>query len=224
MKKLYNRGFTMTELLVVIAIIGVLAAAVLSTINLVEQINKGRDTGLRSDSAEMVNAIERYFAVHEFWPWLGDCATLVAPCTYQCAWGAAGCDQSGVDIEYFWDGINNAERPAAGTGGVVLANWHWILDETDEVKPNFVERLQDSQLEMFMYKPVNEGVVYTCFQPSSNQFRSEAFERCDAEASMDALWGGGGAADTLPDVAEVNVCVFNGLNSVATGPNLICVP
>ena len=44
-------GFTMIELLVVIAVIGVLAVAVLSSINPIEQINKGRDTRTRSDAA-----------------------------------------------------------------------------------------------------------------------------------------------------------------------------
>ena len=80
---------TITASFIVIPSILFLQLAVLSAINPVEQINKGRDTGLRSDAAEMVNAIERYFAVHEFWPWLGDCSTGVAPCTYACAYVCA---------------------------------------------------------------------------------------------------------------------------------------
>jgi prepilin-type N-terminal cleavage/methylation domain-containing protein len=64
-----NLGFTMIELLVVIAVIGVLAVAVLSSINPIEQINKGRDTRLRSDSEQLINAAERYFAIHEEYPW-----------------------------------------------------------------------------------------------------------------------------------------------------------
>ena len=62
-------GFTMIELLVVIAVIGVLAVAVLSSINPIEQINKGRDTGHRSDAAQLINAIDRYYAIHEIYPW-----------------------------------------------------------------------------------------------------------------------------------------------------------
>src|SRR5690606_2962307 len=67
--KMRTAGFTMIELLVVIAVIGVLAVAVLSSINPIEQINKGRDTRTRSDAAQLINAIDRYFAVHELYPW-----------------------------------------------------------------------------------------------------------------------------------------------------------
>lgn len=62
-------GFTMIELLVVIAVIGVLAVAVLSSINPIEQINKGRDTRTRSDAAQLINAVDRYYAIHEVYPW-----------------------------------------------------------------------------------------------------------------------------------------------------------
>jgi prepilin-type N-terminal cleavage/methylation domain-containing protein len=65
----YQAGFTMIELLVVIAVIGVLAVAVLSSINPIEQINKGRDTRTRSDAAQLINAVDRYYAIHEEYPW-----------------------------------------------------------------------------------------------------------------------------------------------------------
>ena len=61
-------GFTMIELLVVIAVLGILAAAVLSAINPIEQINKGRDTGHRSDAEQLLSAVDRYFALHELYP------------------------------------------------------------------------------------------------------------------------------------------------------------
>ncbi len=69
LNKRYNlKGFTMIELLVVIAVIGVLAVAVLSSINPLEQINKGRDTKRRSDAAQILNAIDRYYASQEKYP------------------------------------------------------------------------------------------------------------------------------------------------------------
>jgi len=71
-------GFTMIELLVVIAVIGVLAVAVLSSINPIEQINKGRDTRTRSDVAQLINASDRYFAIHEEYPWDTDNNTTPA--------------------------------------------------------------------------------------------------------------------------------------------------
>ena len=60
-----KKGFTLIEMLIVIAVIGVLAIAVLSAINPIEQMRKARDTRRRSNAAELLNAIERYYATHE---------------------------------------------------------------------------------------------------------------------------------------------------------------
>lgn len=62
-------GFTMVELMIVIAIIGIIAVAVLSAIDPIEQINKGKDTRQRSDASEMLSALERYYATDEKYPW-----------------------------------------------------------------------------------------------------------------------------------------------------------
>ena len=55
-----QKGFTMIELLIVIAILGILAVAVLAAINPIEQINRGRDTGTRSDAEQLLGAIDRF--------------------------------------------------------------------------------------------------------------------------------------------------------------------
>jgi prepilin-type N-terminal cleavage/methylation domain-containing protein len=62
------RGFTLIEMLIVIAVIGVLAVAVLSAINPIEQMRKARDTRRRSNAAELLNALERYYATNEEYP------------------------------------------------------------------------------------------------------------------------------------------------------------
>ena len=54
-----NKGFTLIELLVVITLIGILAVAVLSAINPIEQINKARDAGRRADAAQILKALDR---------------------------------------------------------------------------------------------------------------------------------------------------------------------
>lgn len=64
-----KKGFTLIELLVVIAVIAVLAVAVLSSINPIEQLNKAKDTGSKSDASEMLNGMERYFATFGCYPW-----------------------------------------------------------------------------------------------------------------------------------------------------------
>lgn len=63
------RGFTLIELLIVIAVIGILAVAVLSAINPIEQIRKATDAGKKSDSAELLNAAERYYTTFQEDPW-----------------------------------------------------------------------------------------------------------------------------------------------------------
>ena len=63
-------AFTMIELLIVIAILGILAVAVLAAINPVEQINRGRDTGSRSDAEQLLSAIDRFYAYKGYYPWV----------------------------------------------------------------------------------------------------------------------------------------------------------
>ncbi len=63
-----KKGFTLIELLIVIAVIGILANAVLSAINPVEQIRKARDSRRKSNAAELLNAMERYYTSFEGWP------------------------------------------------------------------------------------------------------------------------------------------------------------
>lgn len=63
-----RKGFTLIEMLIVIAVIGVLAVAVLSAINPIEQMRKARDTRRRSNAAELMNALERYYTTYEAYP------------------------------------------------------------------------------------------------------------------------------------------------------------
>src|SRR3989339_899005 len=70
LQKISNQAaFTMIELLIVIAILGILAVAVLAAINPIEQINRGRDTGSRSDSEQLLSAIDRFYASQGYYPW-----------------------------------------------------------------------------------------------------------------------------------------------------------
>ena len=63
------KGFTLIELLIVITIIGILAVAVLSAINPIEQVRRATDQGLDSDAAELENAMERYYTGFFEYPW-----------------------------------------------------------------------------------------------------------------------------------------------------------
>jgi prepilin-type N-terminal cleavage/methylation domain-containing protein len=64
-----KKGFTLIELLIVITIIGILAVAVLSAINPVEQIRRAQDQGRESDAAEILNGFERYYTAFFEYPW-----------------------------------------------------------------------------------------------------------------------------------------------------------
>jgi len=66
---LIKKGFTLIELLIVITIIAILAVAVLSAINPIEQIRRAQDTGKESDSAELLNGLERYYTAFFEYPW-----------------------------------------------------------------------------------------------------------------------------------------------------------
>jgi len=148
-------GFTMIELLVVIAVIGVLAVAVLSSINPIEQINKGRDTRTRSDAAQLINAVDRYYAIHEMYAWNVDTATYASAT----------------------DGDPEAQYVFSGTAD----DWDWIdlLVETGEVKQGFTNRLKADDNVVSIKAPGNNATMYACFVPTSLAFKQEAMDNCN---------------------------------------------
>lgn len=171
-----SAGFTMIELLVVIAVIGVLAVAVLSSINPIEQINKGRDTRTRSDAAQLINAVDRYFSIHEEYPW--NTANPSASPAYDPV-------TAGTSIDYQDEFI--FDETGTLVGGISTWSWTDILTDTAEIKAGFVNRLKtDVNTEYLLYKAGSpNATMFICFAPSSNAFRQEAQTRC-AEGGVDA--------------------------------------
>lgn len=193
MKKL-QKGFTMIELLIVIAVLGILAVAVLSAINPIEQINRSRDTGSRSDAEQLVSAIDRYYTAKGFYPWMEDADST----NTECAWTAlAARDEScGADTT---TGILNV----LSTGG------------TSEIKDSFVTRITGASARTLSI--YNTGVggdsTYVCFIPQSSSFRDEAWTRCTATLPTDF------PAEACPDAA----CINETESGTATGC-YICLP
>jgi prepilin-type N-terminal cleavage/methylation domain-containing protein len=64
-----QKGFTLIELLVVLGILGILAAALLASINPVEQIKKAQDTSLKNVTTTFVSSTQQYYSTHNALPW-----------------------------------------------------------------------------------------------------------------------------------------------------------
>jgi prepilin-type N-terminal cleavage/methylation domain-containing protein len=177
MKSRLARGFTLIELLIVIAVLGILAVAVLSAINPIEQINRSRDTGSRSDAEQLLGAIDRYYATAGYYPWkTSPSLPVVSDAT---AWGV---------VNNTWtDGTTAVltKLSAAGTG---------------ELKGSFTTRITTSSYNsLYKYHEGSQGnSTYVCFLPKSSAFQAEAWARCGGT-------GGTGLPTDLQGVAS-NVC------------------
>lgn len=193
-------GFTMIELLVVIAVIGVLAVAVLSSINPIEQINKGRDTRTRSDAAQLINAIDRYYSIHEKYPWNVTTSTYTA--------------SSAIPNAEFVMGAVSGSGAAAEIV-TIAGEWNYIdqLVTTAEVKEGFTNRLKDDNKIMVFKATGYNQTMYSCFLPTSKAFEQEAMDNCADGTTPDA--GDSGVPSNI-DPCE------NGTDIDAA--NLICLP
>ncbi|MCX6724808.1 MAG: prepilin-type N-terminal cleavage/methylation domain-containing protein, partial [Candidatus Shapirobacteria bacterium] len=164
-----NWGFTMIELLIVIAVLGVLAVAVLATINPIEQINRGRDTGSRGDTEQLLSAIDRYNANTGLWPWQ-DAATDNPALAWMTVTAAAPASPNGCSML----GLLSTTADPACPG-------------TDEIKASFVTRLVAAKSNA-IYMTYGGGTgqsVYICFNPQSGAFQKQADDRCKAGLPTD---------------------------------------
>ncbi len=166
--KTAQAGFTMIELLIVISILGILAVAVLSAINPVEQINRGRDTGTRSDAEQLLSAIDRFNAFQGFFPWQEN----------------AGSSNTGVAM-----GIISTTFPTTNVGTTPCPTLTRLAEGVantpcigaQELKSSFIARLATSPgaRPMYVYNAGTQGAsTYICFVPQSNAFLQEATTRC----------------------------------------------
>lgn len=197
----------MIELLIVIAILGILAVAVLAAINPIEQINRGRDTGSRSDSEQLLSAIDRFYAYKGYYPWVtnpNDDATL--------AWqGVAGdtvITYNGGSIPAWDDGAATPcyvlDKIADGDG----AN----CDGTNEVKRSFIDKIIATDYNhLHVYYNGDAGAsLYVCFKPKSGAMQKDAADRC-----VDSN-GSGLPADISDAGARAAICT--------TGAEYLCLP
>src|SRR4051812_6427183 len=98
LKKLFKSsrsraGFTLIELLVVIGILGILASALVATIDPFEQLKKANDSNRKNVAVEFLNATLRYYTTHNALPW-----DTVANGGANCNTGAGGADPASVQM------------------------------------------------------------------------------------------------------------------------------
>jgi len=190
-----NRGFTMIELLIVIAVLGILAVAVLATINPIEQINRGRDTGSRSDTEQLLSAIDRYNATQGLWPWQ---ATTVDSADID--WGPVSAIEDGANCSLL---SKISDGPTSDADCTVGA---------DEVKASFSKRLQANNYNALYMEYTNQtgNSVYVCFSPQSGAFKTEATTRCADAAHLPGDWpveACGGCADLPGAIGKSDNCI-----------------
>lgn len=145
-------GFTLVELLIVIALIGVLATALVATLNPIEQVNKARDVRYRNDAAELLAALERYYASTQAYPWVGT--------TYESE------DEFG----------DTAESVDVGVCAGTACSENGALITSGELKPSFKNKEQFSATaainKLYVYKESgSDGAVYVCFIPKAGTNR-----------------------------------------------------
>lgn len=192
-------GFTMIELLIVITILGILATAVLSAINPVEQINRGRDTGTRSDAEQLISAIDRYNAFKGYFPWMDGASDT------QTGLSDVPTDGSGDPVDISSTLPLDHAAPDAGTTQCHFLNKLSIYNAvgtacdndqgTEELKVTFIDRITDASYRgLVIYNSGDTGAsTYVCFIPQSKAFKTDAKTRCGV--------AGAGLPADLSDVA-----------------------
>jgi len=138
-KKNFKKGFTLIELLVVIGILGILAAALIATLDPFEQLKKGQDTTIKEMATEFTSANVRYFGTHNAFPW----ATV--------ANGGAGC---------------NANTAPATVALSTLGTCITALVNDGELKSTFANVASAQQAKIFVTQIGGTNVV-SCYLPTS---------------------------------------------------------
>ena len=199
-------AFTMIELLIVIAILGILAVAVLAAINPVEQINRGRDTGSRSDAEQLLSAIDRFYAYKGYYPWVTN-PNNDSALPWRGVAGDATISFTGGTIEAWGD---DASTPCYVLDKIANGNADESCVGTNEVKRSFIDQITKTDYNhLYVYFSGEAGdSLYVCFKPQSGAMQEEAATRC-----------GDTSGSGLPEdfrAAAASVC--------ADGEEYVCLP
>lgn len=137
-----TKGFTLIELLVVIGILGILATALIATIDPFEQLKKAQDSNVKNSMVEFLNANLRYYTTHNGMPWAD---------TANSGGGYPGCSLN--------DGTISAETLGGSASTCVNA-----LVADGELKPTYTTATNITK-EIIVFGDSN--TVTACFKPQS---------------------------------------------------------
>lgn len=200
-------GFTMIELLIVIAVLGILAVAVLSAINPIEQINRGKDTGSRSDAEQLLSSVDRFYAAKGYYPWTS---------------GASSINTATIGSPNAMVSLSSADVAVGADPAVMLTNLS--SGGSSEIKASFVTRITNSTYNFLsIYNDGSSGAsTYLCFTPKSNSFKEEAWQRCA---------DGAGAAKVMPIDFPPSACPAAACTAITTAQGsalatacMVCLP
>lgn len=162
-----NLGFTLVELLIVIGLLGAIALIVIAAINPIEQANRARDTRFKADGAQLISAIDRYFASRQEFPWVS--ANLPVDIENDDEYGFVTASTNGVGLCG-----NTCDKDDAGE-----------LLESDELKMEFINRdfVQKGGIsgavseKLFIGKASGTSEsIYACYIPASKSERANAID------------------------------------------------
>lgn len=145
----FSKGFTLIELLVVIGVLGIMAGALVATIDPVEQIRKAQDSNVKNAAVEYLNAMVRYYATHQYYPWDTNSAANTT-----CKNLAASNILSSAKQVYV--------SPIAGMNECTQA----LLDEK-ELKTGFISDINNITSKIYVSQEVETSDITVCFLPSS---------------------------------------------------------
>ena len=197
-------GFTLIELLIVITLIGILAVAVLSAINPIEQVNKARDARSRGDSAQLLGAIDRYFAANLEFPWTEYTGTSPSQLDNDDTFGGSAF-LYGVGVCGASGGVVTGDANTAGGGSGGCA-YDGLLIDTEELKGAFTSKsyfestVSDANA-LWVFKEAADPSIWICFKPSAKVNQDKAL---DANSVLKALTFGTAATgeDTVTAITQ----------------------
>ncbi len=168
-----NAGFTLIELLVVIGILGILASALVATIDPFEQLKKANDANAKNTAVEFLNANIRYYTTHNSLPWSNTSDANYTACNAAVTGAATG---TGVNLS------------SVATTSCIAS-----LITDGELKAGFTT--VTSVLSSIYFRGASNGVT-VCFLPQSRAQKADANTKYNQDGSATI------AAPTCPNATS----------------------